>query len=90
MRDHGGHGVGRAMHEEPFVPNEGRAGRGLKLMPGLALALALEPMLIASGRDAYRRDPGGWTLCTADGSRAAPAEHTIAITDGDATILTAP
>ena len=96
MRDHGGHGVGRAMHEEPFVPNEGRAGRGLKLVPGLvlalalALALALEPMLIASGRDAYRRDPDGWTLCTADGSRAAHAEHTIAITDGDATILTAP
>lgn len=76
------------MHEEPFVPNEGRAGRGLKLVPGLVLAL--EPMLIASGRDAYRRDPDGWTLCTADGSHAAHAEHTIAITDGDATILTAP
>lgn len=44
----------------------------------------------ASGRDAYRRDPDGWTLCTADGSRAAHVEHTIAITDGDATILTAP
>jgi methionyl aminopeptidase len=83
---HGGHGVGRAMHEPPHVPNEGRPGRGLPLRPGLVLAL--EPMLIASGTDAYRTDADGWTLRTADGSRAAHAEHTVAITDDGPLILT--
>lgn len=87
LADHGGHGVGRAMHEAPHVPNEGRAGRGLVLRPGLVLAL--EPMLIAGGGDAYIHDPDGWTLRTADGSRAAHAEHTIAITDDGPRVLTA-
>ncbi|HEY2766524.1 MAG TPA: type I methionyl aminopeptidase [Pseudonocardiaceae bacterium] len=85
---HGGHGVGHAMHEDPHVPNEGRAGRGLVLRPGLVLAL--EPMLIADGTDTYRTDPDGWTLRTAGGSRAAHAEHTVAVTEDGPRILTAP
>ncbi|MFC4946314.1 type I methionyl aminopeptidase [Pseudonocardia sp. GCM10023141] len=87
LADHGGHGLGRTMHEDPHVPNEGRPGRGLKLRPGLVLAL--EPMLIAGGTDDYRHDPDGWTLRTADGSRAAHAEHTIAITADGVRVLTA-
>jgi methionyl aminopeptidase len=87
LADYGGHGVGRSMHEPPSVANEGRAGRGLLLRPGLVIAL--EPMLQAGGRDAYRHDPDGWTLRTADGSRAAHAEHTIAITEDGPRVLTA-
>ncbi|HEU0086414.1 MAG TPA: type I methionyl aminopeptidase [Pseudonocardiaceae bacterium] len=83
---HGGHGVGRAMHEAPHVPNEGRPGRGLLLRPGLVIAL--EPMLIAGGTDTYRTDPDGWTVRTADGSRAAHAEHTVAVTEDGPRILT--
>lgn len=88
LADHGGHGVGRAMHEDPFVYNEGRPGRGYRLRPGLVIAL--EPMLIADGTDDYVTDRDGWTLRTASGSRAAHSEHTIAITDDGPVILTAP
>jgi methionyl aminopeptidase len=88
LADYGGHGVGRAMHEPPHVPNEGRPGRGPRLVVGLVLAI--EPMLIAGGRDGYRVDPDGWTLRTADGSRAAHAEHTVAITEDGPVVLTAP
>lgn len=84
----GGHGVGRAMHEDPSVPNEGRAGRGLKLKPGLVIAI--EPMFLAGGSDDYTVDDDGWTIRTSDGSRAAHAEHTIAVTDGGPRILTLP
>ncbi|WP_433274172.1 type I methionyl aminopeptidase [Actinosynnema sp. CS-041913] len=86
--DFGGHGIGRAMHESPGVPNRGTPGRGLVLRPGLALAI--EPMFHAGGRDAYREAADGWTLHTVDGSRAAHAEHTIAITDDGPRVLTAP
>jgi methionyl aminopeptidase len=86
MADHGGHGVGRAMHEDPHVPNDARPARGLVFRPGLVLAL--EPMLIAGGGDAYRRDPDGWTLRTADGSRAAHVEHTVAVTEDGPRVLT--
>jgi len=85
--DFGGHGVGRLMHEAPSVPNEGRAGRGLRL--GLGLVIAIEPWFLAGGEDSYRIDADGWTLRSADGSRAAHAEHTIAITEGSPVILTA-
>ena len=88
MASHGGHGIGREMHEAPHVPNEGRPGRGLVLRPGLVLAL--EPMLIAGGTDAYRTDPDGWTLRTADGSRAAHIEHTVAVTENGPEVLTEP
>ena len=85
---HGGHGVGRAMHEAPHVPNEGRPGRGLPLRPGLVIAL--EPMLLAGGRDTYRTDPDGWTVRTSDGSRAAHVEHTVAVTEDGPCVLTLP
>jgi methionyl aminopeptidase len=74
------------MHEPPHVANEGRPGKGLKLRPGLVIAI--EPMLHAGGSDDYRHDPDGWTLRTADGSRAAHVEHTIAITPDGPRILT--
>jgi methionyl aminopeptidase len=86
LADHGGHGVGRAMHEGPSVSNEGRRGRGLPLRPGLVLAL--EPMFLAGGADAYSHDRDGWTIRTADGSRAAHAEHTIAISEDGPRVLT--
>ncbi|MEV5147581.1 type I methionyl aminopeptidase [Streptomyces sp. NPDC052727] len=83
----GGHGVGRRMHEDPEVPNEGRPGRGLPLRPGMVLAI--EPMVIASGEDAYYAAADGWTLRTSDGSRAAHVEHTVAITENGPRVLTA-
>ncbi|MET8825246.1 type I methionyl aminopeptidase [Streptomyces sp. NPDC004610] len=86
MEGFGGHGIGRHMHEDPGVPNEGRPGRGMRLRHGMALAI--EPMLIASGRDDYRVAPDGWTLKTTDGSRAAHTEHSVAITDAGPRILT--
>ncbi|MFD6192551.1 type I methionyl aminopeptidase [Streptomyces sp. NPDC060275] len=86
MEDFGGHGIGRHMHEDPGVPNEGRPGRGLPLRHGMVLAI--EPMLTAGGRDDYHAAPDGWTLRTNDGSRAAHVEHTVAITDGGPRVLT--
>ena len=83
---HGGHGIGRTMHEDPHVPNEGRRGRGMVLRAGLVLAL--EPMLIADGTDDYRHDSDGWTLRTVTGARAAHVEHTVAITERGPVILT--
>ncbi len=87
LADHGGHGIGRRMHEEPSVPNEGRAGRGMRLEPGLVIAL--EPMLVAGGGDEYRLDEDGWAVLTRDGSRAAHAEHTVAVTATGPRVLTA-
>lgn len=81
----GGHGLGRTMHEDPHVPNTGRAGRGLKLRPGLTLAL--EPWF-AAGTDRIVYDPDGWTIRSADGSRTAHSEHTIAVTEGEPLVLT--
>ena len=86
--DFGGHGIGRSMHEDPHVPNRGRPGRGFPLRHGLVLAI--EPMLMAGGRNTYRTDVDGWTLRTTDGSRAAHIEHTVAITDEGPRILTLP
>ncbi|MFJ4785265.1 type I methionyl aminopeptidase [Streptomyces sp. NPDC088794] len=83
----GGHGIGRRMHEDPGVPNEGRPGRGFPLRQGMAIAI--EPMLIAGGGDDYHAAPDGWTLRTNDGSRAAHVEHTVAITNNGPRILTA-
>lgn len=84
--DFGGHGVGRTMHGEPHVPNNGRAGRGLVLKPGLVIAI--EPWFLET-TDKIFTDPDGWTLRSADGSRGAHTEHTIAVTDGDPIVLTA-
>jgi methionyl aminopeptidase len=85
--DFGGHGIGHAMHEEPHVPNEGRPGRGLRLVPGLVIAI--EPWFLAGGADEYRIDRNGWTVRSADGSRAAHVEHTVVITDDGPVVLTA-
>jgi methionyl aminopeptidase len=84
----GGHGVGRHMHEDPHVPNDGTPGRGLRLRHGLVLAI--EPMLMAGGGCDYVVAPDGWALRTVDGSRAAHAEHTVAITKEGPRILTLP
>ncbi|MEU3713707.1 type I methionyl aminopeptidase [Streptomyces catenulae] len=84
----GGHGIGRQMHEDPGVPNEGRPGRGFPLRHGLVLAI--EPMFHAGGKDTFVTDPDGWTLRTEDGSRAAHFEHTVAITEDGPRILTLP
>ncbi|PYE11883.1 methionine aminopeptidase type I [Williamsia limnetica] len=86
LEDHGGHGIGRTMHEAPHVPNEGRARRGLKLKPGLVIAI--EPMLIRGGTDQYVHAPDGWELRSASGARAAHSEHTVAITESGPQILT--
>lgn len=86
LADHGGHGIGHTMHEAPHVPNVGRRGEGMKLRPGLVIAI--EPMLIADGTEDYVHDPDGWTLRTATGARAAHSEHTVAITDDGPRILT--
>jgi len=88
VRNYGGHGIGRQMHEDPPVPNHGRPGRGFPLRHGLVLAI--EPMLMAGGHNEYRTDPDGWTLRTIDGSRAAHIEHTVAITDAGPRNLTVP
>jgi methionyl aminopeptidase len=84
----GGHGIGRHMHEDPHVPNDGRPGRGFRLRHGMALAI--EPMFMAGGSDAFRVAGDGWALHTADGSRAAHVEHSVAIIDAGPRILTLP
>ena len=84
--DYGGHGVGRTMHEAPSVPNEGSAGRGRRLLPGLVIAI--EPWFLGGGHDDYRVDDDGWTLRSVDGSRGAHVEHTIAVTATGPRILT--
>ena len=86
--DFGGHGVGRAMHEDPHIPNEGPPRRGRRLVPGLVIAI--EPWFLAGGRDLYRIDRDGWTIRSGDGSRAAHAEHTVAVTEDGPQVLTAP
>jgi methionyl aminopeptidase len=87
VRDYVGHGIGTAMHEEPEVPNYGPAGRGLRLRAGIVLAI--EPMVTA-GRATTRMLDDGWTVVTADGSRAAHFEHTVAITEDGPVVLTVP
>lgn len=83
----GGHGIGSTMHQDPHVPNLGRPGRGYELRPGLLLAL--EPWVMADTAKLVT-DPDGWTLRSATGSLTAHSEHTIAITETGAEILTVP
>ena len=80
-----GHGVGRAIHEDPYVPNFGKKGTGEKLVPGMVIAL--EPML-NNGTKHVTLDDDGYTIRTADGKKSAHFEHTILITDGEPEILT--
>lgn len=85
VRELAGHGVGVKIHEDPYVPNYGKAGKGQKLIPGMIIAI--EPMLNI-GKDNIVNASDNWTIKTADGSRSAHFEHTILITEGDAEILT--
>jgi len=82
----GGHGVGRTMHEDPHIPNEGKAKKGMKLQPGLVIAI--EPWFMAGGDDDCYADEDGWTIRTGDGSRAAHVEHTVAVTADGPVIMT--
>ena len=86
VRSYTGHGVGRELHEEPEIPNYGRAGRGARLYPGMTLAI--EPMVNA-GTEGVKVRSDGWTVVTLDGKLSAHYENSIAITDGDPIILTA-
>jgi methionyl aminopeptidase len=86
IREFTGHGIGSQMHMDPAVPNWGRPGRGLLLAAGMALAV--EPMLVL-GRPEARLLEDNWTVVTADGSRAAHFEHTVAITADGPWVLTA-
>ncbi|KUL28727.1 type I methionyl aminopeptidase [Actinoplanes awajinensis] len=81
----GGHGVGRTMHEAPHIANDGRRARGARLEPGLTIAI--EPWLCAT-TDKIKFDEDGWTIRSADGSRTAHSEHTIAITESGPQVLT--
>jgi methionyl aminopeptidase len=83
--DFGGHGVGRTMHGDPHVPNNGRAGRGYPVKPGLVIAI--EPWFLQSTDKLYT-DRDGWTLRSADGSRGAHMEHTVAVTEDGPVVLT--
>ena len=85
VREFQGHGIGREMHEDPGVPNYGKPGRGLRLEPGMTLAI--EPMVIAGKPDIWELDDG-WTIATQDGSLAAHYENTILITENEPKILT--
>jgi methionyl aminopeptidase len=85
VRDFVGHGIGRQMHEEPSVPNHGTAGTGIRLEPGLVVAL--EPMFNAgTWRVKLRGD--GWTVATEDGRPSAHFEHTVAVTEAGPDVLT--
>ncbi len=87
VRDFVGHGVGAKMHEDPSVPNYGTPGRGVRLLPGMTIAI--EPMVNAGG-PAVKVLPDGWTVKTVDGRLSAHFEHTIAITSDGPVILTLP
>ncbi len=86
VREYGGHGIGRRLHEDPFIQNWGPPGRGPEMRPGLVVAV--EPMLNLGG-DGTRALQDGWTVVTADGSLSAHFEHTVAVTDDGHEVLTA-
>jgi methionyl aminopeptidase len=85
VREYTSHGIGRSMHEDPAVPNHGKAGKGSLLRPGMTIAL--EPMVLA-GTHETRVLPDQWTVVSKDGSLTAHFEHTVAVTEGDPIILT--
>ena len=85
VREYTGHGVGKELHEDPAVPNYGTAGRGVRLLPGMTIAI--EPM-INQGTKAIKRLSDGWTVKTADGKLSAHFENTIAVTKDGPVILT--
>ncbi len=85
VKEFQGHGIGRQMHEDPGIPNYGKQGRGIRLEPGMTLAV--EPMVMA-GSDEILELEDGWTIITEDGERAAHYENTILITENEPEILT--
>lgn len=85
VKEFQGHGIGRQMHEDPGIPNYGKQGRGIRLEPGMTLAI--EPMVMA-GSDEILELEDGWTIITEDGQRAAHYENTILITENEPEILT--
>lgn len=85
IREFEGHGIGREMHEDPGIPNYGKAGRGIKLQPGMTLAI--EPMVVAGSREICQGDDG-WSIWTYDESLSAHYENTILITENEPEILT--
>ena len=85
VKEFQGHGIGRSMHEDPGIPNYGKAGRGIKLEPGMTLAI--EPMVIYGKEDILMLDDG-WTIITEDGTNAAHYENTILITENEPEVLT--
>lgn len=85
VRDFVGHGIGREMHEDPQIPNFGPPGKGPELVPGMTLAL--EPMVNVGGWEVDVQ-PDGWTVLTADRSRSAHFEHTVAVTEDGPEVLT--
>ena len=85
VKEFQGHGIGRQMHEDPGIPNYGRAGRGIRLEPGMTLAI--EPMVMVGSDEILELDDG-WTIVTEDGSRTAHYENTILITENEPEILT--
>ena len=85
VREFQGHGIGREMHEDPGIPNYGKAGHGIKPEPGMTLAI--EPMVIA-GKPGILELDDGWTIITEDGTNAAHYENTILITEKEPEILT--
>ncbi len=85
VRELSGHGVGKKIHEDPYIPNFGKPGKGQKLIPGMVVAI--EPMLNIGKADIITLSDG-YTIKTADGSRSAHFEHTVLITEGEAEILT--
>ena len=87
VRQYVGHGVGASLHEAPEVPNFGTSGRGVRLLPGMTLAI--EPM-INVGAPGVKVQPDGWTVLTADGSLSAHFEHTVAVTADGPVIMTRP
>ena len=85
VREFNGHGIGKSLHEEPSVPNYGTPGRGVRLLPGMTIAI--EPM-INMGSAGVKTLPDGWTVKTRDGKLSAHFEHTVAITPNGPKILT--
>lgn len=86
VKEYVGHGIGRALHEEPSVPNFGAPGKGVVLKPGMVLAI--EPM-VNVGEWRTRLLDDDWTVVTGDGTLSAHFEHTVAITEGEPEVLTA-
>ena len=85
VREFQGHGIGRKMHEDPGIPNYGKAGKGIRLEPGMTLAI--EPMVIQGKPDIWELEDG-WTIVTQDGSLSAHYENTILITENEPEVLT--